>query len=360
MKNSKEILNVALIGCGWIGEDKHVPSILATPDVRLVALCDVEVAKAQRFVELFGLKDVVVYSDYKEMLKDQSIDIVHIAVPNPLHCQLTCDALEAGKNVLCEKPMATTKAECEKMIETAKRMDRKLTIGYQWRYRPEALKVKEICERGRLGDIDYAKANATRYCGVPAWGQYLNGGNGGGVYIDGVPHALDLTLWAMDNYEPVSVKANLYDKMKNHPEGCIWGGWEQDEFKVEDSGFAVVTMKNGATIYIEASWRLNMLGEDMKTTLCGTDGGLDMAGEHQVRLNGIAYGKPYVTALDTSDPMPPFSIKAMAPGLAEVRHFVDAVRNDTEVFIKPEQAMVVTQIIEGVYESAKTGKEVFF
>lgn len=356
----KEILNVALIGCGWIGEDKHVPSILATPDVKLVALCDTKIEKAERFVELFHLTDVKVYSDASEMLKDPDIDVVHIATPNPTHCALTCAALEAGKHVLCEKPMACTKAECEKMIATAKKANRKLTIGFQWRYRPEALKVKELCDQDVLGDIYYAKANATRYAGVPAWGEYLNGGNGGGIFIDGVPHALDLTLWAMNNYEVHSVKANIYDKMKSNPEGCIWGGWDVNDFKVEDSGFAIVTMKNGATIYIEASWRLNMLGEDMKTTLCGTKAGLDMSGEHQVRVNGMAFGKPYVQCIDTSDPMPPFSIKSRAPGLEEIRRFVDAIRNDTDVFIKPEQAMVVTQIIEAVYQSAKTGKEVVF
>lgn len=356
----KDILNVALIGCGWIGEDKHVPSILATEDVKLVALCDKKIEKAQRFKELFNLEDVSIYDNAEEMLKDPDIDIVHIATPNPTHCELTCAALNAGKHVLCEKPMATTKEECEKMIEASRKNNRKLTIGYQWRYRPTAMKVKEICDSGALGDIYYAKANATRYAGVPAWGEYLNGNNGGGVYIDGVPHALDLTLWAMNNYEPVSVKANLYNKMKTHPEGCIWGGWDVDQYKVEDSGFAIVTMKNGATIYIEASWRLNMLGEDMKTTLCGTEAGLDMSGDDQVRVNGMSFGKPYVNCIDTSDPMPPFSLKSRAPGLEEIRRFVDAIRNDTEVYIKPEQAMVVTQIIEGVYESAKTGKEVYF
>ena len=356
----KDILNVALIGCGWIGEDKHVPSILATEDVKLVALCDKEISKAERFVSLFQLEGVKVYDDYTEMLKDESIDIVHITTPNPNHYQITCTTLKAGKHVLCEKPMATTKADCEKMIATAKKMNKKLTIGYQWRYRPEALMVKSICEKGELGDIYYAKANATRYAGVPAWGEYLNGNNGGGVFIDGVPHALDLTLWAMDNYDVKSVRANLYDKMKDNPEGCIWGGWDEKDFKVEDSGFALVTMKNGATIFIEASWRLNMLGEDMKTTLCGTKAGLDMVGEHQVRVNGMAHNKPYVQCIDTSDPMPPFSIKSEAPGKEEIRRFVDAIRNDTEVFIKPEQAMVVTQIIEAVYQSAKTGKEIVF
>lgn len=354
----KDILNVALIGCGWIGEDKHIPSILGTPDVRLVALCDKMIAKAERLKNIFNLDKVKIYDDAEKVFADPDIDIVHIATPNPTHCKLTCAALNAGKHVLCEKPMATTKIECEKMIEAARRNNRKLTVGFQWRYRPEAMKVKEICDNGDLGDIYYAKANATRYAGVPAWGEYLNGNNGGGVFIDGVPHALDLTLWAMNNYEPYSVKANLYNKMKNNSEGCIWGGWDPDEFKVEDSGFAIVTMKNGATIYIEASWRLNMIGEDMKTTLAGTKAGLDMVGEHQVRINGMSYGKPYLKCIDTSDPMPPFSIKSRAPGLEEVRRFVDAIRNDTEVFIKPEQCMVVTEIIEGIYKSAQTGKEV--
>ena len=93
------------------------------------------------------------------------------------------------------------------MIDTAKKNDRKLTVGYQWRYRPETLYIKDYCAAGKLGNIYYAKAHGTRFRGVPAWGEYCTGKNGGGILIDGAPHSLDLTLWAMDNYEPYSVKA---------------------------------------------------------------------------------------------------------------------------------------------------------
>ena len=247
------------------------------------------------------------------------------------------------------------------MIAAAKKAGKKLTVGYQWRYRAEALMVKDICAAGELGEIYYAKAHATRYRGVPTWGEYLSGKNGGGVFIDGVPHSLDLTLWAMNNYEPASVKANIYDRMKGKPEGCGWGGWKEEDFKVEDSGFAIVTMKNGATVYIEASWLINMLSDDMKTTLCGTEGGLDMfGGPHTVRFNGVKHGRSFLKTYDCSDPMAPGAVQTPAPPLAVIRHFVDCIRNDTDPFIKPEEAMVVTQIIEGIYRSAASGEEIFF
>ncbi len=356
----KKIFNVAVIGCGWIAEDKHIPGLLANKDAKITALCDVMPEKARRLIDVFGLEDVSIYTDYRELLQDEDIDIVHVAVPNPLHCRLTVDALNAGKHVLCEKPMALTKAECMEMIAAAKRNERKLTVGFQWRYRPEALYIKEACDKGQLGDIYYAKAHAVRYRAVPYWGEYITGNNGGGILIDGAPHALDLTLWAMNNYEPYSVKAHTYRKMADRPEGNIWGEWPEDDFKVEDTGLAMITMKNGATIYLEAAWSMNMISRDMTATLVGTEAGIDMQNEGGVRINGVQNGRPYVTEPDMSIPGAPFSIKPVAPMYRESMEFIKAIRENREPFVRPEQAMVVTQIIEGIYESAKTGKEVFF
>lgn len=359
MKDVKDIYNVAIIGCGWIAEDKHVPGLKANKDVHIAALCDIKPEKAQRLVDMFDLKDAVVYSDYKEMIKDKNIDIVHIAVPNPLHCELTVDCLNAGKHVLIEKPMAMTKAECEKMIETAKKNDRKLTVGFQWRYRPCALYVKESCDKGMLGDVYYAKAHAFRFRAFPRWGEYFSGKNGGGILIDGAPHALDLALWALNNYEPYSVKAHTYNKMAGQSEGNIWGEFPEDELKVEDTGIAMITMKNGTTILLEAAWASNTVYVDNTVTLVGTKAGLDMPGG-DVRLTGVLNGKPYTMEPDLSAPGAPFSIQPVEPMYRESQEFIKAIREDCEPFVKPEQAMVVTQIIEGIYESARTGKEVFF
>lgn len=355
----KKIYNVALIGCGWIAEDKHIPGLKANEDVHIAALCDIHIEKAQRLVKLFGLKHVKIYSDYMEMLGDEDIDIVHVAVPNPLHCEMTVNALNAGKHVLCEKPMALTKAECEKMIEAAHKNHKKLTVGFQWRYRPCALYVKDVCDKGMLGDVYYAKSHALRYRAFPKWGEYFNGNNGGGITIDGAPHALDLTLWALDNYEPYSVKAHTYNKMSGNSEGNIWGEFAKEELKVEDTGIAMITMKNGATIILEAAWAINLPCVDNTVTLAGTKAGLDMP-NGEVRISGMLNGKPYMQIADLSIPGAPFAIRPVEPMYRESQEFIKAIREDKEPFIRPEEAMVVTQIIEGIYESAKTGKEVFF
>jgi predicted dehydrogenase len=185
--------------------------------------------------------------------------------------------------------------------------------------------------------------------------------NGGGALWDGAPHSLDLTLWTMNNYEPLSVKANIYNKMKDKPEGNPWGGWKTENFNVEDSGFALVTMKNGATILVEAAWAINIFeGNDMKTTLCGTKAGVDMFTAGGLRINLIQDGKMASLIPDLSPVQFPGIEPDPDPAEYEARQWIDCIRNDTEPAVRPEEALVVTQIIEGIYKSARTGETVFF
>ena len=132
--------------------------------------------------------------------------MVHVLTPNRDHSYITVDALEAGKHVMCEKPMAINTAEAQKMIDAAKRTGKKLTIGYQNRFRPDSRYLKQVCEAGDLGEIYYARAQAIRRRAVPTWGVFLDEEKqGGGPLIDIGTHALDLTLWTMNNYEPEMV-----------------------------------------------------------------------------------------------------------------------------------------------------------
>lgn len=354
---------IGLIGAGWIAESKHIGVIGRAPGAEVAALCDIRPEKARRLIDLFGMENVDVYEDYRELLKDERIDMVHVLTPNPSHCQITVDALKAGKHVLVEKPMACTKAECDLMIATAREMGRKLTVGFNWRYRPEAQYVKRLCDSGELGDIYFAKMHSVRYRSVPYWGELITGNNGGGVIIDGAPHAIDLVLWCTGNYQPLSVKAHTYNKMKGRPDGNMWPAWPEEEFQVEDSGFALITMKNGATFVLEAAWLMNMLtSPDNTATIVGTEAGVDMQGPAKVRVNGVKCGKPYVLEPNLMENPPPIPlvVKSPDPGLWEALEWLKCIDEDTEPYIKPEQAAVVTQIIEGIYESARTGKEVFF
>lgn len=362
-------LKIGIIGCGGIANVKHLPSLsIFKEEVELTYFCDTIKERAKKAAEEYGTAGAKVCIDYHDMLEDEKIDIVHVLTPNVSHCSITCAALEAGKHVLCEKPMAITYDEGQKMIETAKRTGKKLTIGYQNRFRKDTLQMRSMIERGELGEIYFAKAHGMRRRGVPTWGVFPDKSKqGGGPLIDIGTHPLDMTLWLMDNYKPVSVLGQSFQKLKDHPEGNIFGSWDPETFETEDSAFGLIRMENGATIYLEAAWAINMLNcKDAMVTLCGTEGGSEMFGDNwenegylitnKVEDNVMVDIKPATVAgvygfggVDMTDPK-----------IMEARFWIDAIKNDTEPFVKPEEALVVTRILEAIYKSAETGKAVYF
>jgi predicted dehydrogenase len=361
MKMDRKV-RVAIIGCGGIANGKHIPGLSKLDTVELVAFCDIIEERAIQAAKKVGTPGIKVYTDYKELLKDETIDVVHVCTPNKSHSYITIDALEAGKHVLCEKPMAKTSAEARLMLEAAKRTGKKLTIGYNNRHRPDSVHLKKICERGDLGEIYYAKAHAIRRRAVPTWGVFLNEEEqGGGPLIDIGTHALDLTLWLTNNYKVKSVVGNIYHKLGSKKDAAnAWGSWDPEQFKVEDSAFGFITMQNGATIVIEASWALNSLDiDEAKSTLCGTEGGADM--KDGLRINGEEFGKLYVKQPELlAGGVAFYGGQEEADYEREARLWIDNIIHDTTPVVLPEQALVVTEILEAIYESARTGKTVYF
>ena len=355
-------LRVAIIGCGGIANGKHMPALRTIPEAEMVAFCDLIEERAENAKKAYGTEDAKVYTDYKEMLKDSTIDVVHVCTPNRSHSFISIDALHAGKHVLCEKPMAKTFAEAQAMVKAAKETGKILSIGYQNRYRADSQYMKQTCEAGELGEIYYAKAHAVRRRAVPTWGVFLNEEEqGGGPLIDIGTHALDLTLWMMNNYKPKMVVGKAFKKLNQDKNtGNPWGDWDPKEFTVEDSAFGFVIMENGAVINLESSWALNILDvREAQTTLCGTLGGADMA--DGLRINGVHHGRQFVTrpSLEAGG----VAFFSGASGKAEdieQRVFYDAILKGTPLCVEPEQACVVTQILEAIYTSSKTGKPVYF
>jgi len=356
------MLKVGIIGCGGIAGGKHMPSLAKLDHVEMVAFCDIIEEKAVAAKEEFGTADAKVYTNYKDLIADATIDAVYVCTPNKSHSFITIDSLESGKHVMCEKPMAKTTEEAQAMVDAAKRTGKKLTIGYQNRFRADSQHLSTVCQNGDLGEIYFAKAHAIRRRAVPTWGVFLNEEEqGGGPLIDIGTHALDLTLWLMDNYEPAHVVGTAYHKLSQTEKAAnAWGPWDPSSFTVEDSAFGFVTMKNGATIFLESSWALNTLDEgEAKSTLCGTLGGADM--KDGLRLNGEKYSRLYDQKILTEAGGVAFYDGAVeTDAIVEARTFIDCIINDTEPVVKPEQALVVTQILEAIYESSKTGKPVFF
>ncbi|MDF2670815.1 MAG: oxidoreductase [Paenibacillus sp.] len=354
-------LRIGIIGTGGIANGKHMPSLQKLDQVEMVAFCDIVEERAVKAANEYGSEGAKVYTDYRELLKDGSIDVIHVCTPNYNHAEISVAAMEAGKHVMSEKPMAITSAEARSMVDASKRTGKKLTVGYNNRFRPDSQHLKKVCEAGQLGEIYYAKAHAIRRRAVPTWGVFLDEEKqGGGPLIDIGTHALDLTLWMMDNYKPVSVTGSVYHKLGSRPNSAnAWGPWDPEKFTVEDSAFGYIKMENGATIVLESSWALNTLDvKEAKTTLCGTDGGADM--EDGLRLNGESFSRMYEQEVNLkAGGVAFFSGSAESASDLEMHLWVQAILNDTEPVVKAEQALVVTEILEAIYESAKTGKTVY-
>lgn len=355
-------VNVAIIGCGGIANGKHLPSLKKVEQVELVAFCDTDVEKARVASDEYGAAGAKVYEDYQQLLKDTSIDVVHVCTPNISHAKISIASMNAGKHVMCEKPMAKTSEEANQMIVAAEVTGKKLTIGYQNRFRQDSQYLRKVCQRGDLGEVYFAKAHAIRRRAVPTWGVFLDEEKqGGGPLIDIGTHALDLALWMMDNYKPRSVMGSTFHKLGKHKDAAnAWGSWDPEKFTVEDSAFGFITMENGATIVLESSWALNSLEVDeAKCSLSGTEGGADM--KDGLRINGEEFGKLYTTNVELNNSGVAFyDGRAESDADLEARLWIESVLNDTEPTVLPKEALVVTQILEGIYESAKTGKAVYF
>lgn len=361
-----EKLKFGFIGCGGIANQKHFPALAKLAEkVEMAAFCDIAEERAVKAAEEYGTAGALVTTDYKEIIQRKDIDVIHVLTPNISHSFITVEALEAGKHVMCEKPMAISYEEAKKMLDASKRTGKKLTIGYQNRFRSDSLAAYDACHNGELGDIYFAKAHAVRRKGVPTWGVFPDKEKqGGGPLIDIGTHALDLTLWFMDNYKPKTVLGSTYQKLKDNPMANMFGPWDPETFETEDSAFGLIKMENGATIFLEAAWALNMINpKEAQVTLCGTDGGAEMFGKAFLDQGYVVFNKAAHNQLEETQPSDAggvfgFEGASLEQKDAEATQWVDAIINDTEPLVKPEQAIVVTQILEAIYQSAETGKVV--
>lgn len=365
-------LNIGIVGCGGIANNKHLPALKHLAEYcDIVAFCDIVKERAVKAASEFGTADAKVTLDYKQLCLDERVDVVYVLTPNVVHMPVTVTAFEAGKHVLCEKPMAHNTEDAEKMMEAWKKSGKKFTLGYQNRFRKDVQMLHRACEKDELGEIYYARAHAVRRRAVPTWGVFPNKAlQGGGPLIDIGTHALDLALWFMDNYEPQSVTGSVYHKLGKLPEaveGNMFGPWDPKTFEVEDSAMGYIKMKNGATIMLEAAWALNVAeSREASTTLCGTKAGAELYSGMSHKNDQLIFNRGHnglltEEKLSDSGNVAYFSgDKGSEPGTLEAKQWLEAILFDREPLVKPEQAFIVTQILDAIYRSAETGKEILF
>ena len=364
-------LRIGIIGCGGIANQKHLPAMEENSDLcEAVAFCDIIKERAEQTRDKFGTPGARVYEDYHDLLDDPEVEVVHVCTPNVSHSEIVVAAFGAKKHVYVEKPMSHSTLEAEKMTAAWRASGMQFTVGYQNRFRPEVLNLHAACEAGDLGDIYYAKAHAIRRRAVPTWGVFPNKAlQGGGPLIDIGTHALDITLWCMNNYDVDTVSGQIFYKLGRREDavgGNLWGPWDPETFEVEDSAMGFIKMKNGALVNLEASWAINMLeSREAATTLCGTLAGAEIRSGMSYPENELIYNRSrngqLMQEIISPPRQPAFSRgPGSREGTADCRQWLEAVKKGTQPLVKPEEALEVTRILDHIYEAARNNKEVRF
>ena len=349
-------IKIAVIGVGSISE-QHIAGYKNNANVELYAFCDINEQTLKMKGEKHGITRL--YTDEKKMLEElPEIDAVSVCTWNCAHAPCTIMALEAGKHVLCEKPMAMNAEEAEKMLETAKRVGKKLMIGFVRRFGNDTAVTRDFIDNGNLGEIYYAKATYLRRHGNPGGWFGDKSRSGGGPLIDLGVHVMDLTRYLMGNPKPVSVFGATFNKLGDRPgvrkKASSYrsiGATGADTCDVEDAVVALVRYDNGAVLNLEASFTLNIKEPVGKVELFGTRGGVTLKPEFELYtdMNGYLANVQldYPTAL---------SFEGLFQN--EINYFVDALLNDVDTYPIAEDGIVIMKMIDAIYKSANTGSEV--
>ena len=346
---SKRKLRVGVVGLG-MGKG-HAEMFRACELCELAALADIDEQRLRSVGEELAVKDL--YGDPEEMFAKAQLDAVSIAVPNKFHCSLTLAALERGLHVLCEKPMAMNVAEAESMKAAAEAAGRVLMINLSYRFDAVAQALKRQVDGGAAGPIYFGRTVWHRRRGMPGFGGWFGNKEmaGGGPLIDLGVHRIDLAMWLMGHPEPMSVSGSIYDVI-----GQAEALRQNKTFTTEDLACGIVKFKNGASLLVESSWALNINEDErMITELYGSKGSVvhrnvngtyEFTGEICTAEDGFFYRKTLEC------------VRAEVPSA-----YVEFVRSIVEQSKPPATAddgIRVQKILDGMYESAATGREVVF
>ncbi len=342
-------VKVGIIGAGAIAQSQHMRCYAALKEAEIVAVADINPETAKTAAEKFAVPKV--FRDYRRLLALQEIDAVSICTHNAVHKPAAVAALQAGKHVLVEKPMAMTAAEAKAMVETAKEAKRLLMTAFVCRFYAETQALKRDIGAGALGDIYYAEAVYTRRRGIPGWGVFTQKKfSGGGALLDIGVHALDMALHLMGFPRPIAVSALTFAKLgprPHHAETAGYWNWDPKKFDVEDMAVGLVRFGNGACLRLKTSWAANLPQEEFRVLLAGTAGGGQTSPLEILREEYGALLTVTPQRLPTTDPY-----------LEEVRAFVEAVRKGGPSPVPAEECLITNKIIDAIYRSARLGREV--
>ncbi len=338
-------IRIGLIGAGGWGRD-HARGYTAAPNVDLVAVADTDITKAQALATDFQVPKA--YGAIDELLADPSVDAVSIVIPNAFHAETAIRALEAGKPVMLDKPFALSLADAQQVVDKARASGITFMMGMNQRFNRDTQILKGHIAEGAIGEVYHAKAYWLRRDGAPRVGTWFSRKelSGGGPMIDLGVHLLDVCLHLMDNFDPVSVTAATYEELAPQLPAVREAG---AAYNVEDFATAMIRMRNGATVQLEASWMLHQASSNRQDVeLYGSKAGATL---YPVQLHRAgATGYEHVELNPAADL--PFS------HCSRYQHFADVLQGKAKQLVSWEQSLAVQRILDAVYQSAREHREV--
>lgn len=347
-------INVGIIGCGTIANSAHAPNYQKNPKVNIKYCVDIIEQRAIDLRDKFGGE--IALTDYHDILDDPYLDAISICVPNHLHASITIDCLNAKKAVLCEKPAAINYTEVSAMKKAADDNGKILNIGVVNRFNTSVNKVKDIINRGDLGEVYHVYCSFRSYRSIPGLGgQFTNKElSGGGVLIDWGVHFLDLIMYAIGGSKLISASGAAYSKLaknlKDYTFVDMWAGPPDYDgvYDVEEFITGMVRTE-GPTITLNGAWAQNINETAMFIEFLGDKGGIK-----------LTYGGMFTMWTDKDDMLyehkPDFNMSSMF--YDELDSFIDCVVTGDKNRGNIDNVIEVTKIMDALYQSSDEGCEV--
>jgi predicted dehydrogenase len=347
-------LNIAVIGCGTIANNSHIPAYMANPFAEIKAFCDIVLEKAEKAVNDNECGRAI--EDYREILRDPEIDAVSICTPNHMHATITIECLRAGKHVLCEKPAARTYAEALEMQKVQHETGKVLNIGVVNRYNTSVNIIKKMIENGELGELYHIYASFRAHRSIPGLGGAFTTKSiaGGGALIDWGVHFLDIVMYCSGDPQPKTVSGQTYSKlgkdMDNYSYVKMWAGPPNysGTYDVEDFVTAMIRTE-GPTVSLNGAWAQNIGVEEMFIDFLGDKGGIRLKYGSDFTLYSAQSG----ALLETT---PKFNMGDHFQN--EIDSFIQCIQTGEKQPSHIDTAIITAQIIQAIYDSSDTRKEI--
>jgi len=330
-----ENVKIGVIGLGGVAQLVHVPNLLKINHVELRSVAEVKISRLNTIADKFNIPER--YKDYKELLQKSDVDAVVIATPTSLHKEIAIDCLNAGKDVLVEKPIARNFREADSILQTAEKNKRKIMIGMNLLFRPDTLLLKSLIQSGEIGEPFYTKAVWIRKQSSEQKWFTKREEAGGGVLLDLGISLLDLSLWLMGHPKVKSVQTqNYYQNTKN----------------LEDTSIGFIRCEDSKIINIETSWTLPVEKDCFQVSVYASKGSVTSTPLH-------LYKKVEDRFVDLKPSMSDSPSQLFKKSyFNELKSFIGSVRGLNPLFSSGERAVERLKIIETMYQSAKKNQEV--